>query len=152
MTAKRDFPPQDSRARHALAVIVGWLYAFFVEEGPQCRLPPQEIGAQGRCLGAGTERSLLQPVTHVLAHRLQLELQRLPTAAATEQLPLSEEYLGRGQARRTVFLASASKIDQLLEVALQVGPADLPAAQADAIVDTPAVADEDAFDFAPQEG
>src|SRR5437867_964846 len=101
---------------------------------------------------AGTARTSREPVAHGLAHRLQFSSQRAATATTAEQGPFLEQDGGRGQTRFAVFLAGAAKIDQLLEVALQVGPADLPAAQPDALIDPPAVTNDDALDLAAEQG
>src|SRR6266481_7057496 len=150
MTAKRYLPPQYSRAHEPLAMIVGRLHSFLIQEGPQRRLQLQQIVTQGRRLVVGTARTNLQPLAHGVANRLQLPLQCAATATATIQGPFVEQDGGRGQPQCAVFLARTAEIDQLLEVAFQVRPADLPAAQPDAIVDPPAVADDDALDLAAE--
>src|SRR5271157_627767 len=152
MTPKRYLAPQYCRACEPLAMIVGRLHSFFIQEGPQGWLQLQQAGTQGRRLRAGTARTALQPVAQVLAHRFQFSLQRAATATTAEQGPFVEQDGRRGQTGFAVFLAGATEIDQFLEVALQVGPADLPAAQPDALVDPPAVTNDDALDLAAQQG
>src|ERR1039457_850085 len=100
-----------------------------VQEGPQGGFQVQQVLAEGSGLGFGAARTFLQPRLHVAADGVEFILQLPPTeVAAAEGVPGLEEYCNHVEAALADRLRWSAAIDQVLEVAFEVSPADLPTA------------------------
>src|SRR5262245_57826895 len=152
VATERPLPPQHPRTQQTLDVVVGRLYPTLIHKGPQRRLQLQQVPAKAGRLFLRARRTVFQPVTHALTDRLQLELQLLPTPAATEQVPLMKQDVDRGQTLFAVLPAQATAVHQLLEIPLQVRPANLTAPQQQPLICRPAIRADQTANLRAEQG
>src|SRR5271157_3487848 len=110
-------------------------------EQPQRRVQSQEVGAKGRSFGIRAGATLLQNALEFARDRVQPSLQARSVQFATAECPpVGEQAFHDLQAYPANCFSGSSSIDQLLKVAFQVRPADLPQFQGQLAVDRPTVA------------
>jgi len=145
--------PQHAQAQDPFRMIVRGLDPLDRREQPQRRVQSQEVGAKGRCFGIRAGATLLQNALEFARDRVQPSLQARSVQFATaESPPVGEQAFHDLQAYPANCFSGSSSIDQLLKVAFQVRPADLPQFQGKLAVDRPAVATDNAGDRIAQEG
>ena len=126
-------------------MVVRRLHSLDRREQPQRRIQRQQVGAEGRRLGIGAAATQLQSDLEFPRHPLDTGLQTRPVQfAAAERPPVGEQAFHDLQAHLPDAFSGSASIDQLLEVAREVGPTDLPLFQRQLAVSRPAVAADDA--------
>lgn len=144
LAAEGVLAPEHAHAQGPLRVVVRRLPPFHGREQPQRRIQLQDIGAKGRRLGIRAAAAPLQHPLEFARDRLQPGPQsRSVHFAAAELPPIGEEAFHHLQAGPPNCIGGPSSIDELLEVSLQMGPADLTALQRQLVVDRPAIATDD---------
>src|SRR3954451_8102432 len=122
-------------------------------EQPQRRIQRQHVDTKGRRLGIRAAATLLQGGLKFPRHSLDTGLQARPVQfAAAERPPVSKQAFLDLQTHPPNRFSGSSTIDQLLEVALEVRPADLAQFPRQLVVNRPAVATDDPGDRLAQQG
>src|SRR5712692_4272331 len=151
--AERDLPPQHPAAEHPLGVVIGRLDAVSDNETPKSWLQVHQVAAKVRRLGIGAIFPRVEHLTQVSRHRAESVLQlaaRQPSPA--EKVPRFEDLADGLQAFGADDRGRTATIQAFLEVALKMGPANLPQEQRPASIDTPAVGAKNTVDSIAQQG
>lgn len=126
--AKGILPPQHPAAQHPLCMVVRRLDPVADHEPPHRWQQLQHVPAERRRLAIGAPGPSLEHPLEGTRRTVQPHLQLLPVAAApTEQVPLREHTLGESLQLLSQRRRRPTAVDQLLEIALEVRPANLPA-------------------------
>src|SRR5271166_6389034 len=127
VAAERDLPPQHATAEDEIGVIVRRLDSLRDDETPQRRLQIHQVAAKVSRLAIGARPPSVEHLAQVSRDRIESLLQagaRQPSAA--EKVPRLEDFTDNSQAFCAYERARTAAIGALLEVALEMGPTDLP--------------------------
>lgn len=145
--------PQHRRTQRPLGRVVGRLDPFATHERPQGRLQTQQISTNRRRLGAAATAATLQHRTQPGPLLVDVRLQGAPRQrSVAHAVPPVEHILGEGQQLLTNASTLVVALHHGLEVATQMGPAQLPLRDVQAVIGTPAVRADDADHRLAQQG
>jgi hypothetical protein len=152
VASKGTATPQDRSTLHALGMIVSRLHAvphsFRRRERPKRDLSCAQAGAEARKLLVAASLALFEPrgCFEHQGRNAVIELLTRESAAAKEMPRLEDAMLKVQKSLGPPFgpTAGTAAIPLLFDVALDVGPAELPPVQRPLVVDAPAIAAQDA--------
>src|SRR5262245_10289986 len=152
LAAERILPPQHPAPQYPLRVVVRRLDPSSHYEPPHRRQQRQHVLAEGCRLAIGAPPPHLESPLQGARRAVQPDLQLLPVAAApAEQVPRHEHPLGDALQLPPQRCRCPAPIDQLLEVPLEVCPANLAAEGRQPVIDAPAIAAHEPLHLLPQQ-